>query len=70
MKILPAFLGAAAIALLEQASAQAANLTVVKVGAPSGNRTAYLYRVDLRQGAGFTECVAGLVINFGGRSSN
>lgn len=34
-------------------------------GTPGVGKTAYLYRVDLTNGAGFTECTAGLVLNFG-----
>jgi hypothetical protein len=36
-----------------------------KPGTPAAGKTAYLYRVDLTNGAGFTECTAGMVINFG-----
>lgn len=36
-----------------------------KAGTPAAGNTGYLYRVDLTNGAGFTECAAGLVINFG-----
>jgi hypothetical protein len=36
-----------------------------KAGTPGAGTTAYLYRVDLTQGAGFTECTVGLVVNFG-----
>ncbi len=36
-----------------------------KAGTPAAGKTGYLYRVDLTNGAGFTECTAGLVINFG-----
>ena len=36
-----------------------------KAGTPGAGKTAYLYRVDLTSGTGFTECLAGLVINFG-----
>lgn len=36
-----------------------------KAGTPGAGKTAYLYRVDLTNGAGFTECTAGLVLNFG-----
>jgi hypothetical protein len=36
-----------------------------KPGAPAAGKTAYLYRVDLTNGTGFTECLAGLVLNFG-----
>lgn len=36
-----------------------------KPGTPAAGKTGYLYRVDLTNGAGFTECTAGLVVNFG-----
>ena len=36
-----------------------------KPGTPGAGTTAYEYRVALNQGAGFTECQVGLVINFG-----
>jgi hypothetical protein len=36
-----------------------------KAGTPAAGHTGYLYRVDLTNGAGFTECTAGLVVNFG-----
>jgi hypothetical protein len=36
-----------------------------KAGTPGAGKTAYLYRVDLTKGAGFTDCTAGLVLNFG-----
>jgi hypothetical protein len=36
-----------------------------KAGTPAAGNTGYLYRVDLTNGAGFTECAAGLVVNFG-----
>jgi hypothetical protein len=36
-----------------------------KPGTPAAGKTGYLYRVDLTSGAGFTECTAGLVVNFG-----
>lgn len=36
-----------------------------KAGTPGAGTTAYLYRVDLTKGAGFTECTVGLVVNFG-----
>lgn len=38
---------------------------VAKPGTPAAGKTGYLYRVDLTSGAGFTECSAGLVLNFG-----
>lgn len=38
---------------------------VAKPGTPGAGKTAYLYRVDLTQGAGFTDCLAGMVIDFG-----
>jgi hypothetical protein len=109
MKILPALLTAAAIALLAQTDAQATDLTVVnvnapaincvfdgtckvvvhdslgsltcapgtagprlqsrtfaaKLGTPAAGKTAYLYRVDLTEAGGITDCLAGLVLNFG-----
>jgi hypothetical protein len=109
MKTVPTILGAAAIALLAQSHAQAANLTIVNVNAPAINcvfdptckvvvhddlgsltyapgtsgprlqsrtfvakpgtpgagKTAYIYRVDLSEAGGITDCVAGVVINFG-----
>lgn len=34
-------------------------------GTPGAGTTAYLYRVDLTQGTKFTECLVGLVLNFG-----
>ena len=34
-------------------------------GTPGAGLTAYEYRIDLSQALGFTECVAGLVLNFG-----
>lgn len=34
-------------------------------GTPGAGKTAYLYRVDLRQGTTWTDCQVGLVINFG-----
>jgi hypothetical protein len=36
-----------------------------KSGTPGAGHTAYLYRVDLRQGEHFTECLAGVVLNTG-----
>ena len=36
-----------------------------KPGTPGAGTTAYEYRVALNQGAGFTECQVGLVVNFG-----
>lgn len=36
-----------------------------KPGTPAAGKTAYLYRVDLVNGAGFTECALGMVLNFG-----
>jgi len=36
-----------------------------KPGTPGAGNTAYLYRVDLTQGEKWTDCVAGMVINFG-----
>jgi hypothetical protein len=36
-----------------------------KAGTPAAGKTGYLYRVDLTNCAGFTECAAGLVVNFG-----
>jgi hypothetical protein len=36
-----------------------------KAGTPGAGTTAYLYRVALNQGAAFTECQLGLVMNFG-----
>jgi hypothetical protein len=38
---------------------------VAKPGTPAAGKTGYLYRVDFTNGAGFTECAAGLVVNFG-----
>lgn len=34
-------------------------------GTPGAGMTAYLYRVDLTRADGFTECLAGMVIDFG-----
>ncbi|MGD0317301.1 MAG: hypothetical protein ABSB37_15480 [Xanthobacteraceae bacterium] len=34
-------------------------------GAPGAGTTAYEYRVDLTQATGYTECLAGVVVNFG-----
>jgi hypothetical protein len=34
-------------------------------GTPGAGTTAYKYRVDLTQATGYTECLAGLVVNFG-----
>jgi len=34
-------------------------------GTPGTGKTGYEYRVDLTQGAGFTDCLVGLVVNFG-----
>jgi hypothetical protein len=34
-------------------------------GTPGAGTTAYEYRVDLTQATGFTECLAGLVVDFG-----
>ena len=36
-----------------------------KPGTPGAGTTAYEYRLALNQGAGYTECQVGLVINFG-----
>jgi len=36
-----------------------------KAGTPAAGMTGYEYRVNLTNGAGFTECVVGLVVNFG-----
>ena len=33
--------------------------------AAAAGKTAYLYRVDLTEGGGITDCLAGLVLNFG-----
>jgi hypothetical protein len=35
------------------------------VGAPGAGTTAYLYRVDLVQGVASTECLVGMVVDFG-----
>jgi len=34
-------------------------------GTPGAGKQGYMYRVDLRQAAGFAECLIGLVLNFG-----
>jgi hypothetical protein len=34
-------------------------------GTPAAGKTGYLYRLDLRGAAGFTECVVGVTMNFG-----
>jgi hypothetical protein len=34
-------------------------------GTPGAGTTAYEYRVDLTQATGYTECLAGVVVNFG-----
>lgn len=34
-------------------------------GTPAAGLTGYEYRLNLTQGAGFTNCIAGLVVNFG-----
>ena len=34
-------------------------------GTPAAGKTGYLYRLDLRGAAGFTECVHGVTMNFG-----
>ena len=36
-----------------------------KPGTPAAGHTAYLYRVDLTQGAGWTNCLVGLTLDFG-----
>jgi hypothetical protein len=36
-----------------------------KIGTPGVGTTAYEYRVDLTQATGYTECLAGLVVDFG-----
>jgi hypothetical protein len=36
-----------------------------QAGTPGAGTTAYEYRVDLRQGSGFTDCLVGMVVNFG-----
>lgn len=34
-------------------------------GTPAAGKTGYLYRLDLRQPVGYTECVVGVTMNFG-----
>jgi hypothetical protein len=34
-------------------------------GTPAAGKTGYLYRLDLRGAAGYTECVVGVTMNFG-----
>jgi hypothetical protein len=36
-----------------------------KLGTPGAGNTAYEYRVDLTQGISWSDCISGLVINFG-----
>jgi hypothetical protein len=36
-----------------------------KPGTPGAGNTAYVYRVDLTKADAFSECMAGLVVNFG-----